>query len=221
MYYIDFDNTLYETGKLTKDVIFGLAQKISEQTNLDIHQVLEDIKSSFNSLTDNFFTLAKKLSLKYNIDYSLLNSILIEIILVNGKNYVFDDTINFLKKIRSSNEKSAILTFVANSQNLSQQSLKLTGSGIQEYVDEVYVTTRYKYKLEIDYKNNIFIDDNPQDLEGLYNSGARRLFRIKRPNNEKRNSKTLNIPETIPTFTSLNSIIIQKKDDVSKEICQI
>ena len=76
------------------------------------------------------------------------------------------------------------------------------------YIDEVYNTTRFKYELAIDYKNGIFIDDSPRDLEGLYKAGVRHLIRIKKPNNLKRTSKELNIPEEIPTYTSFDEIEI-------------
>ena len=213
MYYIDFDNTLYETGKLTKDVIFNLAKIISTKNDENIDTIHDNIHASFNSSTDNFFTLAKKLSLQYHVSYEELYSKITELIISLGKNYVFPDALEFLKKLQNSGENTAILTYVTNSKNLNQQSLKLTGSGILDYVSEVYSTTRQKYKLEIDYKNNnnVFIDDNPSDLEGLYNAGARNIIRIVKPNNEKRTSKKLSIPTEIPTFSSFNQIQIKSK----------
>ena len=210
MYYIDFDNTLYETGKLTKDIIFNLAKIISSKNGENINIILDDIHASFNSSTDNFFTLAKKLSIKYNINYSELDSIITEQILLLGKNYVFPDALNFLKNLQNAGEDATILTYVTNSKNLSQQSLKLTGSGILDYVSNLYISTKLKYKLEIDYtnENDIFIDDNPSDLEGLFNAGAKNIIRIVKPNNEKRTSKKLNIPVEVPTFSSFSQIQI-------------
>jgi FMN phosphatase YigB (HAD superfamily) len=216
MYYIDFDNTLYETGKLTKDVLAGLASTIAAENGLNKSSVLEDIKASFNSTIDNFFTLAKKLSLRYHIKYKLLYTTITNLIISNGHKYVFPDALEFLKKLKDANEDVCILTYVANSQNISQQALKLTGSGILAYVSEVYTSTRYKYELELDYENNVFIDDSPRDLEGLYKSGARKLIRIKKPNNEKRTSKELNLPQEIPTYTSFDLIPIPERNSSSK-----
>ena len=218
MYYIDFDNTLYETGKLTKDVIYNLSKLIAESKNISIEAVLEDITSSFNSATDNFFTLAKKMSIKYGVSYNILYNKITELIITNGKNYVFPDAIKFLEKLKKLGETTTILTYVDNSKNLSQQALKLTGSGILDYVSEVYTTTRYKFELEIDYENNTFIDDNPRDLEGLYKSGAKKIIRMKKPSNQKRNSKTLNIPEEIPTYESFDMIEIPEKNENFKTI---
>lgn len=211
MYYIDFDNTLYETGRLTKDVLSSLAELISTEKNLSAQNVLEELKASFNSTTDNFFTFAQKTSTKYNVSYTSLYNSMTQLIITNGKNYVFPDALKFLKKLKKSGETICILTYVANSKNLSQQALKLTGSGILNYVDEIYNTTRYKYELEIDYENSTFIDDSPRDLEGFYNTGARNIIRIVKPSNEKRTSKKLNLPEEIPTYTSFDSIHIDEQ----------
>ena len=148
------------------------------------------------------------MALNYNINNELLQSELKKIILDQGNTFVFPDAINFLKRLKEKNETICILTFVSQPKNLNQQAMKLLGSGILPYIDEVYSTTRLKFELEIDYKNNTFIDDSPRDLEGLFNSGARKIIRIKKPNNEKRTSKELNIPIEIPTFTSFDNINI-------------
>lgn len=208
MYYIDFDNTLYETGKMTKDILNSLAKYIANNKNLEVESIFLDLKESFNSTIDNFWTFSEKIAQKYDVPYTSLKDIFEHIIVDNGKNYVFPDALNFLKKLHGAGETICILTFVAQELNLNQQALKLFGSGILEYITEVYNTTRYKYTLELDYKNGIFIDDSPRDLEGLYHSGVRNLIRIKKPNNEKRTSKELNIPIEIPTYTSFDDIKI-------------
>ena len=208
MYYIDFDNTLYETGKLTKDILYDFSKIISNSKNLDLNEVLENLKNSFNSTVDNFESFSLSLSQKYEIPYNNFQSILNKRIIVEGNQYVFPDALEFLKRLKSSNKEVCILTYVAQKENLRQQALKLAGSGVLPYVTEVYNTTRYKFDLELDYKNGIFIDDSPRDLEGLYNSGSRNLIRIKKPNNEKRTSKSLNLPIEIPTFESFDNIEI-------------
>ena len=206
MYYIDFDNTLYETGKLTKDILNAFAKTINNLKHLDFDYVLNDLQKTFNSTIDNFESFSFSLSSKYNIKYNKFQRVLYENIIINGNKYVFQDALNFLKNLRDEKEQVCILTYVAQKKNLQQQALKLTGSGILPYVTEVYNTTRYKFNLEIDYKNGIFIDDSPRDLEGFYNVGARNLIRIKKPNNEKRTSKILNLPIEIPTFENFDDI---------------
>ena len=208
MYYIDFDNTLYETGKLTKDVLYDFSKIISNSKNLDLNEVLKNLKNSFNSTVDNFESFSLSLSQKYEIPYNNFQSILNKRIIIEGNQYVFPDALEFLKRLKSSNKEVCILTYVAQKENLRQQALKLAGSGVLPYVTEVYNTTRYKFDLELDYKNEIFIDDSPRDIEGLYKAGARNLIRIKKPNNEKRTSKSLNLPIEIPTFESFDNIEI-------------
>ena len=207
MYYIDFDNTLYETGKLTKDVLNSFSNIISTQKQINFQEIYAYIKDSFNSTTDNFISFAKSLSIKYNISFNQLYNPLMEIIITNGSQYTFPDAINFLKKLKKTGHKSCILTFVFP-KNLSQQALKLTGSGLLEYVDEVYTVTSSKSKLHLDFENSTFIEDSPKEIEDFYNSGARNIIRIIKPNNEKRTSKKLNIPVEIPTFTTFDDIII-------------
>ena len=48
-YYIDFDNTLYETTKLTKAMMTSIAKTISENSNFKFDEIIEDIESNFNS----------------------------------------------------------------------------------------------------------------------------------------------------------------------------
>lgn len=210
MYYIDFDNTLYETGRLTKDVLMTFAKVIANAKKINPNIVLDELKKSFNSTVDNFESFASGLSAKYGVSNSVLQSHLKKIIIENGTSYVFPDALEFLKRLNEDGEDVCILTYVAQRKNLKQQALKLAGSGIMPYVSEIYNTNRYKFELDIDYKNGIFIDDSPRDLEGLYKAGARKLIRIKKPNNVKRTSKELNIPEEVPTYTSFDDIVIEK-----------
>ena len=218
MHYIDFDNTLYETGKLTKDILSGLTTTIASQANISEESVLEHIHSSFNSTVANFFTFAKNLSAKYHVDYRLLETVINTAILTNGKNYVFPDALKFIKDLKAAGETICILTYVSSKNNLSQQGLKLMGSGILTHVDEVYTTTRYKHELNLDFENSTFIDDDPRDLEGFYSCGARKIIRIKKPNNEKRTSKKLAIPEELPTYTSFKDIPLPEKKISDKSI---
>lgn len=207
MYYIDFDNTLYETGKLTIDILKTFAQIISEKNNLDYVNILSTLHNGFNSTTDNFCTYAKKLEEKYSIEYSVFYNCINDIILINGNKYVFDDVIPFLKFLKTNNETICILSYVENSINLNQQSMKFLGSGILEYVDEFYITSRLKFNLELDFSNATIIDDSPRDLKGFYNRGITNIIRAIRPNNTKRTTIKLNFSKNIPEITSLLSLI--------------
>ena len=91
---------------------------------------------------------------------------------------MFKDAIDFLEKLNKKKVEICILTYVAQKKNIEQQALKLLGSGILPYVTHVFNTTKYKFELQLDYENGIFIDDSPRDLEGLYKAGARNLIEI-------------------------------------------
>ena len=81
---------------------------------------------------------------------------------------------------------------------------KIEATKLTEYVDGVIVTQQLKYKLDIDYKNGIFIDDSIRDLEGLYKKGAAGVFRIIRKNGKNSNKKLNNT--AIKEFISLEEI---------------
>ena len=156
-FYIDFDNTLYETGRLTKDTVKALADTVASN-GFDLNEVLQFISKSYNHTLDNFFDLAQKLTKKYGTSYNVLESLIIDYLIKKGENYVFSDSVPFLDRLKASGEKICILTYSANQNNLDYQALKLAGSKLLSHVPEFYITTRYKYELEIDYKNGRFID---------------------------------------------------------------
>jgi len=208
MYYIDFDNTLYETGRLTREILTAFSRVIGKAQNINSAIIFEELKKSFHSSTDNFETFASSLSEKYNVSNHMLQSHLKKIILEHGNSFVFPDALEFLKRLNEKGEAVCILTYVSQRKNLKQQAMKLAGSGILPYVDMVYNTTKYKYELDIDYKKGIFIDDSPRELEGFYKAGVKKLIRIKKPSNKKRTSIALNLPIEIPTYESFNDIKI-------------
>ena len=49
-----------------------------------------------------------------------------------------------------------------------------------KYFKDIIITNKDKSKLNIDYTNGIFIDNNPLELEKFYNSNSINLIRIKR-----------------------------------------
>lgn len=223
MYYIDFDNTLYETSQMSKDTLKAMATAIVKNRKeldkdnpsaqpLSEKAVLEDLNSIFNSAIENFYSFAKRLALRYHVRVDPLNAAIYKTIVLNGKKYVYPDAVRFLEKLREENEVVCLLTYVAIPKNLHQQANKLDGSGIMQYVTEVYCTTRDKGQLEIDYANpeNVFIDDNPKELESYYKAGARNLIRISKPNNERRTSKPLDLPIKVPNYDSFDKIKIQR-----------
>ena len=182
-YYIDFDNTLYETAKLTTLMIAAIGNKIGELAGLEKEPIIQDAKDNFNSTLDNIFTHAEKMGKKYNVDSeSVVNAV--KSVIDNGKEIVFEDAIRFLERLKEKGHKIFILTYIPQT-NQEYQLKKLMGSGITSYFDGIIITAQYKFLLDLDYTNGIFIDDDPRDLNGLYEKNPIKVIRIRKPNNKR------------------------------------
>ena len=126
---------------------------------------------------NNIYFLAEYFSKKYNIELSFIVDNLNRTIL-DEKELVFKDSIPFLKRLKASGHKIYLLSYSKDS--LQYQSNKISGSGLLDFFDAIYITSIPKYELDIDYSNGIFIDDNPDDLIGLYSKNAKKVIRIRR-----------------------------------------
>lgn len=204
-YYIDFDNTLYETAKLTSLMIAAIGNKIGELTGLEKEPIIQDAKDNFNSTLDNIFTHAEKMGNKYNVDSeSVVNAV--KSVVDNGKEIVFEDAIRFLERLKEKGHKIFILTYIPKT-NQEYQLKKLMGSGIMSYFDGIIVTAQYKFLLDIDYTNGIFIDDDPRDLNGLFEKNPIKVIRIRKPNNKR--SKIDIDNKEIEEFESFDDIVVE------------
>lgn len=204
-YYIDFDNTLYETAKLTSLMIAAIGNKIGELTGLEKEPIIQDAKDNFNSTLDNIFTYAEKMGNKYNVDSeSVVNAV--KAVVDNGKEIVFEDAIRFLERLKEKGHKIFILTYIPKT-NQEYQLKKLMGSGIMSYFDGIIVTAQYKFLLDIDYTNGIFIDDDPRDLNGLFEKNPIKVIRIRKLNNKR--SKIDIDNKEIEEFESFDDIIVE------------
>lgn len=201
-YYIDFDNTLYETAKLTSLEMEAIAKTISEEKKLDYAQILEEIKSSFDSPKGNFISFGKEMAIKYGANVqNVINNV--NYTIDNSKDLVFEDARRFIKKLRENGNKVIILTYVVKG-NLAQQQKKIIGSELANEVDEIFITTELKYTLDLDYTKGIFIDDAPRDLLGLYEKRPIKVIRIRKPNNKR--SKVDIDNKDIEEFVSFDDI---------------
>lgn len=204
-YYIDFDNTLYETAKLTSLMIAAIGNKIGELAGLEKEPIIQDAKDNFNSTLDNIFTHAEKMGKKYNVDSaSVVNAV--NDVLSNGKEIVFEDAIKFLERLKEKEHKIYVLTYVQPI-NMEYQLKKLMGSGIANYFDGIIITSKYKFLLDIDYTNGIFIDDDPRDLNGLFEKNPIKVIRIRKENNKR--SKIDIDNKEIEEYVSFDDIVVE------------
>ncbi len=204
-YYIDFDNTLYETAKLTSLMIAAIGNKIGELTALEKAPIIQDAKDNFNSTLDNIFTHAEKMGKKYNVDSEAVVNAVNEV-LSNGKEIVFEDAIEFLERLKEKEHKIYVLTYVQPI-NMEYQLKKLMGSGIANYFDGIIITSKYKFLLDIDYTNGIFIDDDPRDLNGLFEKNPIKVIRIRKENNKR--SKIDIDNKEIEEYVSFDDIVVE------------
>lgn len=201
-YYIDFDNTLYNTPLLKDAMLNSISTEIAVQKKLDKSEIFKKCNLMFNreNIYD-IYELAKYFSDKYNVDSKIVIDKL-NIVILDGEKFLFDDTINFLNKLKQNGHKIYMLTYCKES--LQFQSLKISGSKIANMFDSLFITSIPKYELDIDYTNGIFIDDNPKDLIGLYKKNPKDLIRIRRPEN-KYSAKDLENIE-IKEFKNFNDL---------------
>lgn len=198
--YIDFDGTLYNTTKLNKNFIH-----IFNKYNINT----EYIKKLMNNYK-NYDILANKIIIDNNIDKSIYN----EIFNLYSNNLVYKDVIPFLEKYYKKYE--LILLTLGNKE---YQEKKINSSNLKKYFKDIIITDKDKSKLNIDYTNGIFIDNNPNELKKFYNSNATYLIRIKR-NEDKYSKLNLDI-KNIPEFNSFkdldNSNYLKKIGEIKHE----
>lgn len=182
-YYIDFDNTLYETAKLTELMLDKIVNSISELIGKEKKDI-EFIKDEFNSTKGNIYFFAEEMAQKFNTNSE---KVLEEVknVINNGEDLTFEDARRFLKKLKEKGHRIIMLTYIPNKDNMGFQEEKIKGSGIEKYFDDIIITSEYKFTLDIDYKNGIFIDDDPRDLNGLYEKKPMKVIRIRKKNNKR------------------------------------
>lgn len=181
-YYIDFDNTLYNTPLLTQKMLDSIAETAYEQKKLDKKTLLEECKLMFNrEHIYNIYELAQYFADKYNLNLYEITTNINKVIL-NSSELVFADSIEFLIKLKNKGHSIFLLSYCKES--LQYQSTKISGSQLGDFFDALFITSTPKYELDIDYTNGIFIDDNPTDLLGLYSKNPKEVIRLRRKCNK-------------------------------------
>ena len=175
-YYFDFDNTLYETAKLTEVMLNAIVNSIYNKTGKN----LEDLKK----YAKDIFNFAEEMAEKFKSDK---NKVLEDLnnAIYSGESIVFEDARRFVEKLYKNNNKLYILTYIPDKKNHDYQMKKIIGSGIAKYFNSIIITSEYKFNLSLDYKNGIFFDDDPRDLNGLFEKNPIKVIRIRKENNKR------------------------------------
>ena len=164
--YIDFDGTLFNTDKYIEDIInilnnYGIDKKLFEEVKkiFYINNKVFDITDILDYFID-----------KYNIDNDLkykINSLL-------NNSYIYPDVIENLKTLIDMGYELYLLTYGYK----NYQRKKINSSNISNFFKNIIITEKDKSKLDIDYENSIFIDNNPIEIERFHNSNAKKIIRI-------------------------------------------
>ncbi|MBQ4584446.1 MAG: HAD hydrolase-like protein [Bacilli bacterium] len=190
--YIDFDSTLFNT-----DEFYGEFLNICRKYNVDNKRVINIKNEIFKKACDfNLDILAEKIFEIHNLKKEFLD----EVEKLYSSKYLFDDTISFLESIYL---KYELVLFTYG--NKSYQTKKINATGIDKYFKDIIITENRKDSLNIDYVNSVFIDNNPNEIIGYYNKGARKLIRL-RHESDFRCKVDTNL-EDILEFSNLSDII--------------
>lgn len=201
--YIDFDGTLFDTDKYTKDFInilseYGINNDIYEEAKMNI---FNDRKLfNVNVIVDYFID-------KYNIYIELKDRV--DNLLNNS--YVYPEIVDCIQKLINNGYEPHLLTYG----DYNFQKMKIKKSNIAQYFKEIIITEKDKSKLDIDYENSIFIDNNPVEVEKFYNSMAKTIIRIRRES-DRYSKKDCNIPSIIEC-EDFNQVIHVLKGGVNNE----
>lgn len=183
-FYIDFDYTMFNAMEFHK-------ARYQEMQCYGI--TIEELKAMEKEIPEkegkliNLDDVYSKISEKYKLPKEEVLS-KIHKIMDNCHKYLYEDTIEFLEYLKQNGHELYILTW--GDKELQYQ--KIQKAGIEKYFDGVILTEEMKFNIDIDYKNGIFIDDNPRDLEGLYKNNPIEVIRIKR-DGAKYSEKPINI----------------------------
>ena len=205
-YYLDFDYTLFDTYLFREELYKILKQNGIDESALPLTSETEDEDQKLLNIKESFKEIAKANNIQLE---NLIKPL--EELYEKGTDFLYDDSIEFLKYLKSKGHKIYIVTW--GEKEFQKEKIQITK--IDKYLDEIIFAEQLKYTLDIDYENGIFIDDSIRDLEGLYSKKAKQLFRIKR-NNGKNSDKELNITEILE-FNSLKELqeYLEKQEELA------
>ena len=163
--YIDFDRTLFDTNTFIQDL-----KEIVLKYDLSW-----EILKSYEK--DNGFNIIEQLHLMekdYIVDKEIYRDI--DIILEKTINYLYIDTLPFLKEVKKRKNNLIMLT----KGNYEFQFMKIKNTHILDYFDDVIVTLKKKGDLKIDYEKSIFIDDNEEEIGSILKNNPAKIYYINR-----------------------------------------
>ena len=160
-YYIDFDNTIFDTVSFHNDLINILLKNNITREYIDNYYKENGINP---------------LDLINSINNDKINK-QVDKLFKKASKYLYKDAIKFLSK------KSFNNYILYSYGNIDYQNKKIDNCDIKKYFDEILVTDINKTDLDLDYKNGIFFDDNVDVIKELLDKEVYKIYRVKRKNN--------------------------------------
>ena len=170
--YVDFDRTLFDCDRFLEDFyflinqynipksIFKECQNQCKRKGFNPHIILNLVKEKYD-FNDNLF---------YEVDNLIRNT----------RDYLYGDAISFLEYLKSKKFEIIILT----KGNSNYQREKIFNAHLDSYYNKLMVTMKHKGRLDIDYTNSIFIDDNPIEIQSIMDKKPKMIVRINRTNSK-------------------------------------
>ncbi|MBR4124468.1 MAG: HAD family hydrolase [Clostridia bacterium] len=184
-YFIDFDGTLYDTAEFKKDMLNAIAKTCHKKNReLQYENILFDVSAALKIGLD-INGLCEYMANKYHIEKVILDNA-VNNVLDDGKKYIYEDSIPYLLNLKKEGHNLCMLTYSAQS-SVEFQKRKIIGSGLDKLFDKIEITTKPKGEFKTDYKNAVFVDDNPKELLGLCQNNPAKVIRIKRANGKYSN----------------------------------
>ena len=166
--YIDFDRTMFNSDDFLDDLEMILSRyNISQTLFYEYGKRIKD--NGFNP-----YSILKLMSTEISFDDEIYNEI--DKLIMKSDSYLYDDVISFLQTLKNNGYKLTLLT----KGNREYQSMKIKSSKVLDYFDDLIITLKHKGELELNYKESIFIDDNPVEVESIIKRNPMKMIRIKR-----------------------------------------
>ena len=200
--YVDFDRTLFDTDGLEREV-----KKVRKRYGISDEmwkKYVKEYREEHNTLF-NMYNIMYRICFNENINFKALNE-LNKTIVRKSNSFIFDDATKFIKKAKVLNLEVNMLSFG----DYKFQVKKIVNTKISKRFDRIIITPENKFQIDdrVDYENGIFFDDNPKDVEGLYERNPLGIYRIRREG-VKYSDIDLKYPD-IEEVPSLDKIDLEK-----------
>lgn len=193
--YIDFDGTLFDTDSFYEDFLNVCFKYRIDKEKVDLTKKILFTESYLFNMDKLIDYLIKE----YNLSLEFKN----EVSDLFSNKYVFSDVISSLEVLKNKYEL-IILTYG----EYNYQKKKINGSNLKDYFKDIIVTDKIKSTLDnVDYKNSIFIDNNPKEIKRFVEVGSKKVIRIRR-DSDKYSKKELEVK--VNEYKNFTEILINE-----------